>query len=213
MMSQINIFILLYLIIFPLLGICQVNIDRVIPKNVIGEIKKSEAIFNDKSLESIYFSTVIPKKIVTEELEMLYEELGNVEKEKKVYKATIQSKGELLSLLTVISKDKKRTSIFISDNKNLENKSSIENLQETFQKILKRKFLNDYILMLEKNIKKIDRRQNKIIRNNPNNLMMNSGFFYKIYQNNESKKVGLKSSLETLYEELENIKILYNSIK
>ena len=212
-MSQINIFILLYLIIFPLLGICQVNIDRVIPKNVIGEIKKSEAIFNDKSLESIYFSTVIPKKIVTEELVMLYEELGNVEKEKKVYMATIQSKGELLSLLTVISKDKKRTSIFISDNKNLENKSSIENLQETFQKILKRKFLNDYILMLEKNIKRIDRKQNKIIRNNPNNLMMNSGFFYKIYQNNESKKVGLKSSLETLYEELENIKILYNSIK
>ena len=67
--------------------------------------------------------------------------------------------------------------------------------------------------MLEKSIKKIDRKQNKIIRNNPNNLMMNSGFFYKIYQNNESKKVGLKSSLETLYEELENIKILYNWIK
>ena len=189
MMSQINIFILLYLIIFPLLGICQVNIDRIIPKNVIGEIKKSEAIFNDKSLESIYFSTVIPKKIVTEELVMLYEELGNVEKEKKVYKATIQSKGELLSLLTVISKDKKRTSIFISDNKNLENKSSIENLQETFQKILKRKFLNDYILMLEKNIKRIDRKQNKIIRNNPNNLMMNSGFFIKFIRITSPKKL------------------------
>ena len=95
---------------------------------------------------------------------MLYEELGNVEKEKKVYKATIQSKGELLSLLTVISKDKKQTSIFISDNKKLENKSSIENLQETFQKILKRRFLNDYIFMLEKSIKKIDKKQNKIIR-------------------------------------------------
>ena len=93
MMSQINIFILLYLIIFPLLGICQVNIDRVIPKNVIGEIKKSEAIFNDKSLESIYFSTVIPKKIVTEELVMLYEELGNVEKEKKFIRLPSRAKG------------------------------------------------------------------------------------------------------------------------
>ena len=75
-----------------------------------------------------------------------------------------------------------------------------------------RRFLNDYIIKLEKNISKIDRKQNKIIRNNPNNLMMNSGFFYKVYQKNESKKIGLKSSLETLYEELENIKLLYNSI-
>ena len=75
-----------------------------------------------------------------------------------------------------------------------------------------RKFVNDYINELEKNIKKIDKKQNKIIRNNPNNLMMNSGFFYKIYHNNESKKIELKSALETLYEELENMKFLYNSI-
>ena len=76
-----------------------------------------------------------------------------------------------------------------------------------------RKFVNDYINELEKNIKKIDKKQNKIIRNNPNNLLMNSTFFYKIYQNKESKKVGLKSALETLYEELEETKKIYNSIK
>ena len=50
------------------------------------------------------------------------------------------------------------------------------------------------------------------IRNNPNNLLMNSGFFYKFYQNKESKKVSLKSALESLYEELEETKLVYNSI-
>ena len=52
-----------------------------------------------------------------------------------------------------------------------------------------------------------------MIRNNPNNLEMNSGFFYKIYQKKESKKIGLKSALEKLYEELEETKMIYNSIE
>lgn len=76
-----------------------------------------------------------------------------------------------------------------------------------------RKFVNDYIKELEKNIQKTDKKQNKIIRNNPNNLEMNSGFFYKIYQKKESKKIGLKSALEKLYEELEETKMIYNSIE
>ena len=76
-----------------------------------------------------------------------------------------------------------------------------------------RKFVNDYINELEKNIQKIDKKQNKIIRNNPNNLVMNSGFFYKIYQKKESKKIGLKSALEKLYEELDETKKIYNSIE
>ena len=49
--------------------------------------------------------------------------------------------------------------------------------------------------------------------NNPKKLEMNVGFFYKLYQKNEVKKVSLKSSLESLYEELEKIKNQYNSIK
>ena len=76
-----------------------------------------------------------------------------------------------------------------------------------------RKFVNDYIKELEKNIQKTDKKQNKIIRNNPNNLEMNSGFFYKIDQKKESKKIGLKSALEKLYEELEETKMIYNSIE
>ena len=42
---------------------------------------------------------------------------------------------------------------------------------------------------------------------------MNSGLFYKMYQKKESKKAGLKSALETLYDELEETKIIFNSIK
>ena len=76
-----------------------------------------------------------------------------------------------------------------------------------------RRFVNDFIKELEKKIKKTDRKQNKIIRNNPNNLTMNSSIFYRMYQRKESKKVGLKSALETLYKELEETKIILNSIK
>ena len=76
-----------------------------------------------------------------------------------------------------------------------------------------RRFLNDYIKNIENDISKVDRKQNRIIRNNPKKLEMNVGFFYKLYQKNEVKKVSLKSSLESLYEELEKIKNQYNSIK
>ena len=71
----------------------------------------------------------------------------------------------------------------------------------------------DYIKNIEDDISKVDRKQNRIIRNNPKKLEMNVGFFYKLYQKNEVKKVSLKSSLESLYEELEKIKNQYNSIK
>ena len=42
---------------------------------------------------------------------------------------------------------------------------------------------------------------------------MTSSLFYKFYKNKESKKIGLKAALESLYEELEETKLFYNSIK
>ena len=42
---------------------------------------------------------------------------------------------------------------------------------------------------------------------------MNLSFFYKIFQKKEAKKIGLKAALEKLYEELEETKKAYNSIK
>ena len=191
----------------------QTNIGKVIPNNVFSAIKKSKVSFNDTNQEAIYFSTLVPKKIVIEELENLYNELGSFEKDKKVINSSIKTKGERLKLITSIVKKEKRVYVYISDKDDLNQETSIQNLQETLKKILMRKFVNDYIKELEKNIQKTDRKQNKIIRNNPNNLAMNSNIFYKIYQKKESKKIGLKSSLETLYEELEEAKIMFNSIK
>ena len=213
MMSIHRVFTLFLLLINANFAEAQTNINRVIPNNVFSQTKQIKTTFNDLRFESIYFSTLMPKKIVIEQLESFYGELGSFEKEKKVYNSSIQTKGELLSLVTTIVKKEKRVFIYISDKEELKKQASINNLQESFKKILMRKFVNDYINELEKNIKKIDKKQNKIIRNNPNNLLMNSTFFYKIYQKKESKKVGLKSALETLYEELEDTKKIYNSIK
>ena len=213
MMSIHRVFTLFLLLINANFAEAQTNINRVIPNNVFSQTKQIKTTFNDLRFESIYFSTLMPKKIVIEQLESFYGELGSFEKEKKVYNSSIQTKGELLSLVTTIQKKEKRVFIYISDKEDLKKQASINNLQESFKKILMRKFVNDYINELEKNIKKIDKKQNKIIRNNPNNLLINSTFFYKIYQKKESKKVGLKSALETLYEELEEIKKIYNSIK
>lgn len=213
MMSIHRVFTLFLLLINANFAEAQTNINRVIPNNVFSQTKQIKTTFNDLRFESIYFSTLMPKKIVIEQLESFYGDLGSFEKEKKVYNSSIQTKGELLSLVTTIVKKEKRVFIYISDKEDLKKQASINNLQESFKKILMRKFVNDYINELEKNIKKIDKKQNKIIRNNPNNLLMNSTFFYKIYQKKESKKVGLKSALETLYEELEDTKKIYNSIK
>ena len=213
MMSIHRVFTLFLLLISGNFAEAQTNINRVIPNNVFSQTKQIKTTFNDLRFESIYFSTLMPKKIVIEQLESFYGELGSFEKEKKVYNSSIQTKGELLSLVTTIVKKEKRVFIYISDKEDLKKEASINNLQESFKKILMRRFVNDYINELEKNIKIIDKKQNKIIRNNPNNLLMNSTFFYKIYQKKESKKVGLKSALETLYEELEETKKIYNSIK
>ena len=73
--------------------------------------------------------------------------------------------------------------------------------------------MNDYIKKIEKDISRINKKQNRVIRNNPKKLEMNVGIMYNLYQKNESKKVGFKSSLESLYKELEEVKTEYNKIK
>ena len=42
--------------------------------------------------------------------------------------------------------------------------------------------------------------------------ILKKGLYAKFYQNKESKKVSLKAALENLYEELEETKLIYNSI-
>ena len=97
----------------------QTNIGKVIPNNVFTAIKKSKVSFNDTNQDAIYFSTLVPKKIVIEELESLYNELGSFEKDKKVINSSIKTKGERLKLITSIVKKEKRVYVYISDKDDL----------------------------------------------------------------------------------------------
>ena len=213
MISSQRIFVLFILIFFSCRETLTAKIDSKIPKIVFSEITIAKHLFNEENYQSLYFSCLIPKKILLKEVEKFYLDLGNIEKEKKILSINIQSKGESLLLKTSVIKKDKRTHIYVTDLQSLSNEKSIRNLLVSFQKILQRKFLNDYIKEIESNIKKIDKKQNKIIRNNPNNLEINLSFFYKIFQKKEAKKIGLKAALEKLYEELEETKKAYNSIK
>lgn len=187
------------------------NISK-IPKKVFNELKKTNRIFNDKKYEAVSLECLIPKKIVREKLLQLYQDLGNYSKEKKVIQSTIQSKGEKISLKSIIIKEKRYSIVSISDGEKLSNEETIKNLLNTFKKILQRKFINDYIEEIEADIKKIDKKQNRIIRKNPKKIDMNLGLFYRMYQKRESKKIGLKAAIEVLFKELDDTKKVYNSI-
>jgi len=163
--------------------------------------------------EALSVEILLPKKIVISEIETFYKDLGDLEKNKKIFKCEIKSKGEKVTIFSLIKKNKNKIQVNISDAQKLENKNTIETIIDTFKIILARRFLNDYIKKIEKDISRTDKKQNRIIRNNPKKLEMNVGIMYNIYQKNESKKVGLKSSLETLYKELEEVKAEYNKIK
>ena len=180
---------------------------------IFSNIKEKKIEINEVTNLALSLEILLPKKIVQNELEKFYNNLGKFKKEKKVIIFDITSKGESLSFFYTIEKNKKKVVINISDGKELKNIISLTNVLDSFKKILMRRFLNDYIKKIEDSISRIDKIQNRIIRKNPKKLEMNIGFFYNVYQKNESKKISLKSSLESLYEELDRVKIQYNSIK
>ena len=170
MISSQRIFVLFILIFFSCREPLTAKINSKIPKIVFSEITITKHLFNEEDYQSLYFSCLMPKKILIKELEKFYLELGSIEKEKKILSINIQSKGESLLLKTSVIKKNRSTRIYVTDGQSLSNERSIRNLLVSFQKILQRKFLNDYIKEIERNIKRIDKQQNKIIRNNPNNL-------------------------------------------
>ena len=180
---------------------------------LFSNINEKKIEIDEISKTALSIEILLPKKIVLNELITFYENLGDLSKEKKIIESNIKSKGESLKLFSTLEKNKNKVVLNITDGEELDSRESIINIFDTFKKILLRRFLNDYIKNIEDDISKVDRKQNRIIRNNPKKLEMNVGFFYKLYQKNEVKKVGLKSSLESLYEELEKIKNQYNSIK
>jgi hypothetical protein len=179
---------------------------------IFSNIKEKKIEINEVTNLALSLEILLPKKIVQNELEKFYNNLGKFKKEKKVIICDITSKGESLSFFSTTEKNKKKVVINISDGKELKNIISLTNVLDSFKKILMRRFLNDYIKKIEDSISRIDKTQNRIIRKNPKKLEMNMGFFYNVYQKNESKKISLKSSLESLYEELDRVKIQYNSI-
>ena len=134
MMSIHRVFTLFLLLINANFAEAQTNINRVIPNNVFSQTKQIKTTFNDLRFESIYFSTLMPKKIVIEQLESFYGELGSFEKEKKVYNSSIQTKGELLSLVTTIVKKEKRVFIYISDKEDLKKQASINAFEYLFNR-------------------------------------------------------------------------------
>ena len=180
---------------------------------LFSNINEKKIEIDEISKTALSIEILLPKKIVLNELISFYENLGDLSKEKKIIECNIKSKGESLKLFSTLEKNKNKVVLNITDGEELDSRESIINIFDTFKKILLRRFLNDYIKNIEDDISKVDRKQNRIIRNNPKKLEMNVGFFYKLYQKNEVKKVSLKSSLESLYEELEKIKNQYNSIK
>ena len=180
---------------------------------IFSNIKEKKIEINEVTNLALSLEILLPKKVVQNELEKFYNNLGKFKKEKKVITCDITSKGVSLSFFSTIEKNKKKVMLNISDGKELMSRISLTNVLDSFKKILIRRFLNDYIKKVEDSISKIDKIQNRIIRNNPKKLEMNIGFSYNIYQRNESKKISLKSSLESLYEELDRVKIQYNSIK
>lgn len=180
---------------------------------LFSNINEKKIEIDEISKTALSIEILLPKKIVLNELITFYENLGDLSKEKKIIESNIKSKGESLKLFSTLEKNKNKVVLNITDGEELDSRESIINIFDTFKKILLRRFLNDYIKNIEDDISKVDRKQNRIIRNNPKKLEMNVGFFYKLYQKNEVKKVSLKSSLESLYEELEKIKNQYNSIK
>lgn len=180
---------------------------------LFSNINEKKIEIDEISKTALSIEILLPKKIVLNELITFYENLGDLSKEKKIIESNIKSKGESLKLFSTLEKNKNKVVLNVTDGEELDRRESIINIFDTFKKILLRRFLNDYIKNIEDDISKVDRKQNRIIRNNPKKLEMNVGFFYKLYQKNEVKKVSLKSSLESLYEELEKIKNQYNSIK
>ena len=122
----------------------QTNIGKVIPNNVFTAIKKSKVSFNDINQEAIYFSTLIPKKIVIEELERLYNELGSFEKDKKIavneavdsYKLSLDEvtveKNSLKTLLDYVRKEHaEEIKMYKENKKKLSTKMVGESLEES----------------------------------------------------------------------------------
>lgn len=189
------------------------NADKIKGQNLFSEIKESKIIIEDKIFNSLSFSIGLPISIVKKESVLYFNNLGEVNIEKKIIYHKISSNKQNINLTTSIEKINKKV-IINSTTKNLNNndKIRIKNLFEGIKIILKKKFFQDHIFSLEKKIKILNRKQNRLIILQPKLLEKNKNFYYRLYLKNKVKKENYSSAIQKMYSELEAYKMLIKEL-
>ena len=189
------------------------NADKIKGQNLFSEIKESKIIIEDKIFNSLSFSIGLPISIVKKESVLYFNNLGEVNIEKKIIYHKISTNKQNINLTTSIEKINKKV-IINSTTKNLNNndKIRIKNLFEGIKIILKKKFFQDHIFSLEKKIKILNRKQNRLIILQPKLLEKNKNFYYRLYLKNKVKKENYSSAIQKMYSELEAYKMLIKEL-
>ena len=192
------------------------NNHKLNAQNLFSEINESKIIIDDKNYNSLSLEVSLPKKLVKKECLSYFKKFSDVNIDKKIIYHVIKSKknSKELDIKTLIENENKKTIIESTTEEyiNEEKMVSVKVLLEGVKIILQRKFYQDHIISLENKIKKFDRKQNRLIRQQPRLLEQNKGFLYKIYQKNKVKKYIFETSIEKMYLELDNYKKLIKDL-
>ena len=158
----------------------------------------------------------MPKKLVKKECLVYFEKFGEVNIDKKIVYHIIKSakNSKQLNIKSSIENENKKIVVksTTEDYNDEEKIRSIKILLKGIRIVLQRKFYQDHIISLENKIKKYDRKQNRLIRQQPRLLEQNKGFLYKIYQKKKVNKYIFESSIEKMYLELDNYKKLIKDL-
>ena len=192
------------------------NNHKLNAQNLFSEINESKIIIDDKNYNSLSLEVSLPKKLVKKECLSYFKKFSDVNIDKKIIYHVIKSKknSKELDIKTLIENENKKTIIESTTEEyiNEEKMVSVKALLEGVKIILQRKFYQDHIISLENKIKKFDRKQNRLIRQQPRLLEQNKGFLYKIYQKNKVNKYIFETSIEKMYLELDNYKKLIKDL-
>ena len=75
---------------------------------LFSNINEKKIEINEISKTALSIEILLPKKIVLNELISFYENLGDLNKEKKIIESNIKSKGESLKLFSTLEKNKNK---------------------------------------------------------------------------------------------------------
>ena len=192
------------------------NYHKLNAQNLFSVIKESKITIDDENYNSLSLKVSLPKKLVRKECLNYFKKFGDVNIDKKIIYHVIKSNknSRELDIKTSIENENKKTLIKSTSEKNTneEKMMSVKVLLRGIKIVLQRKFYQDHIISLENKIKKFDRKQNKLIRQQPRLIDQNKGIFYKIYQKNKVNKYIFETSIEKMYLELDNYKKLIKDL-